>query len=417
MSLISQHGLSQQLEGDGSSPRARTIPVTEEVQREMRTARLRLGPLRLFPTASLSDTGYTNNVLDSSNPTERQDDFTATAAAGSRFLLPIGTKSFLRGSVVPTYTWYAHQAERRSLGGRYQAALLGLFNRLSFEAGGSLSKVSRFLSSETEQPIVDRSTEGRVSLEVDILRRLSVFAGAHVSRVRLSGTQGLSGLAVRASSLDNDGAGGRGGLRYRFRDDFNVAVLYERSRSEFVTEGEFRDYEARGGSVSVRHDRRRFYLSLRGGYRESRPLNGSRAPSYTDAVGSAFASYFVTPAVELQLFAGRAPVNSLIVETPYFIESRYGGGLNVAFGRRLILRTSAEAGQNRYIASTGGSSGRRDRVTTIGGGLSILLFRATVVNAMASYTRYTSNAAGFDRSTFRLSTGLTFEGFPSRETP
>ncbi|HQN10226.1 MAG TPA: hypothetical protein PK569_21895 [Thermoanaerobaculia bacterium] len=56
-------------------PAGRTLPVTEQVEQEMATARFRLGPIRLLPFLKLHDIGGTNNVLATSEGTI--DDVTA----------------------------------------------------------------------------------------------------------------------------------------------------------------------------------------------------------------------------------------------------------------------------------------------------------------------------------------------------
>ena len=115
-------------------PSQRTLPITEQVEQEMATARFRLGPVRLLPFFELYNVGWTNNALVTSEGTI--DDYTASAAAGARLVVPFGQKLFLRGYVAPTYDWYYRTESLRGFGGDYSGELLGLFNRLTVGAGG-----------------------------------------------------------------------------------------------------------------------------------------------------------------------------------------------------------------------------------------------------------------------------------------
>jgi hypothetical protein len=116
------------------APRARTVPLREQVKWEAENAPYRLGPLRVRPLFELRDSGYNNNVFGSE--TNKVGDYTATISAGVNVLQPLGQKMALRGTAAPEYTWYEKLVERRNFGGAYSASLLGLFNRMTLEGGG-----------------------------------------------------------------------------------------------------------------------------------------------------------------------------------------------------------------------------------------------------------------------------------------
>ena len=159
-------------------PSGRTLPVTEQVEQEMATARYRLGPIRLLPFFKLRDMGWTNNALASSEGTI--DDYTASVSAGARLIVPFGRKVFLRGNLAPAYDWYYRTEDLRGFGGDYSGEVLGLFNRLTVGAEGRYSERISTVSSEVARDVFNTTTHAIAKAEVRILERLALFGGVNV---------------------------------------------------------------------------------------------------------------------------------------------------------------------------------------------------------------------------------------------
>ena len=411
--LLSETALAQ-LTTD-QVPRGRTVPAREQVQQDMEKSTLRLGPARLLPTVLLSNAGYDNNVFGTS--TNPVGDWTATVSAGSRLLLPIGAKMYLTGDAMPSYTWYDKLASRRFFGGLYGAGLLGFFNRMSVEVDGYGSKGLTLLNSQNETEVVQTARDGSARLEVELSRLFSFFAGAEARRLRfdIAGSQpvGLLDVAV----YDRTDGAARGGVRYRISPVWDLSAAVEETRTEFVETSGQRDNRSTAYLLGIHYDRPKFFVNLYGGYRQARAYNGSTFPSFSTGTGSCFISYFWTRTVELQVYGRRGLTYGNFVENPYYLQTRYGGGLNVQVLPRLLLRGYGEFGPDDYPVATaiaGGEVRRRDQGTTVGGGFSLLVFRKAVLTALASRNTYSSNIPGVGRSVFRLATGVNFQGELSR---
>src|SRR5450759_2929277 len=163
-----------QISSEGA-PRARTLPLREQLKWEAENAPYRLGSLKVRRLFELRDFGYNNNVFGSE--TNKVGDFSATVSAGVKVLEPLGQKMALRGTAAPEYTWYNKLLERRSYGGAYSASLFGLFNRMTLEGGGGYLSQVRLVNSESEQAAIQTRTNGLARVEVDILQYVSVFGG------------------------------------------------------------------------------------------------------------------------------------------------------------------------------------------------------------------------------------------------
>jgi len=384
------------------------VPLEEEVKQEMAQSRFHLGPLRLLPRVLLSNAGYDNNLFGTSEPTV--SDWTANVSLGLHVLLPLGSKMYLRGDVMPEYDWYAHHVESRIFGGRYRGSWLGFFNRLSADlSGGYLKTVSR-LSSENETFFTYKVLDGSASVEVNLSRQLSLFGVGTGHRLRHS-SEGAVGITVK--QLDRDDVAARAGLRYRWTSFFYVAAEVEGTQATFVESSE-RDNRTTGYLLGIYYNRERFFLNINGGYRLGRPYNVSSFKAFSTGTGSYFVSYFLVQRLEVQAYGHRGVQYSQFSTNAYFLETRNGGGVSVGIGYRLRLRGYGEYGTNDYpiVTSTGGAEAtkRRDRFTTVGGGLSALLFRSASITALVSRTHVSSNIRGLDRSILRFTTNLSFEG-------
>lgn len=397
------------------APRTRTVPLREQVKWESENAPYRLGTLKVRPLFNLRDLGYNNNVFGSE--TNKVGDFTATVSAGVKVLQPLGLKMALQGKAAPEYTWYEKLVGRRNLGGAYAASLLGLFNRMTLEAGGGYQSQATLINSESEQEAVQTRTSGLVRVEVDILQHLSVFAGFDAVKSRYDDKGFTEGTVVfPVDLLDRTELALRGGIRYRFSGQLGIGAQVERTRADFVHEGDNRNNESIGYLLVVRYDHPRFYLDASGGYREGKGRDGaapSLYPGYQTGTYSFFASYFIARPVELQVFGHRRPVDSYFLDNPYYFETRNAIAVQVSLGRRVIVRGFASVGPNSYptvvLAGTNGVV-RRDDSREFGGGLLFRFHGNAAVSVGGSQARYTSNIDGLTRSVLRVSTGISLEG-------
>jgi hypothetical protein len=392
--------------------RARTVPVAEQVKDESEHPRFRLGPFRMRRVFGLRDTGYNNNVFGTQE--NKVADWTVTAFAGVKYLLPTGPKTYLRGVVVPEYTWYNKLSSYRAFGGTYSAALLGLYNRMSVELGGSGQRTLAIVNSETQQLARQDSLGGGLKLEVEILRRLSLYAGLQGARLRFDD----SGFPVSdfnaVTDLNRTEIAGRGGVRYRFSEVLSLAVQAEQVRTQFVNQAQDRDNDANSYVLVARLDQPRFYIDLTGGYREGTARSSdSFFPPYRTGLYGYFVSYFLNRSLKLQGYGWRRPVNSLSLDNPYYFETRNGGGVSVGLGARMALQGFVLVGSNSYpmdVLVDGAPVRRVDDVTTFGGGFTFQIHRTTKLLVQGTSDQYRSDVPGSDRSIFRLSTALSFEG-------
>src|SRR3954469_14843130 len=90
--------------------------------------RMRIGPLYVNPTMSLSNAGRDTNVFnDAKNP---QQDFTVTISPGTDLWLRVGP-SWLQGTIKEDIVWFQKFASERSANNSYALKWLVPLNRIT----------------------------------------------------------------------------------------------------------------------------------------------------------------------------------------------------------------------------------------------------------------------------------------------
>ena len=407
-------------------PRGRTLALEAQIKSEVESSRFRLGPLRLIPVFRVSNAGYDSNVFGTPDvcpeltgcDQPKVDDWTATVSGGLRIVVPLGSKIFLRGEALPSYTWYQETEGLKKWGGFYAGSLYLYFNRLTLEARGFQSQALEFLNSETDTR-VDRTTDdAALKLEVELGRALSLTGAAEVQQIRSEQVEEPTIPIVNIRQLDRDEAVGRAGIRYRFASQWELTGGVEFTRTEFFLTPELRDNQTVAYMGGIYYDRPRFFANLSGAYREGRAYGGSEYPDYQTATGSYFLSYFPARRIELQGWGRRGvSYGATSAASPYFVETRNGAAVNVEVHRRLLLKGYGSYGTNEYpFEEELGEElvERTDKVKTFGGGFSALITKTLVFTGLVYQDTIESVFPGIGRSVVRFSTTFSFEGVFSR---
>lgn len=390
-------------------PRRRTIPIRDEIKRQIEESRFHLGPMRVTPVFALRNVGYNNNIFGT--PDNVKSDYAATISAGVKTITPFGRKVFLLADVLPEYTWYAKYGEQNHGGQQLRGSLLGLFNRLSTDLTVEESKVVALISSETERPAQVKRSRQASSAELEIFERLSIFGGAEAERLRFTRDEVPGVPSSGAQDLDRDENAFRGGVRYRFASYFDVSAQVEKTRAEFDFRPQSRDTQTTAYLVGVHYDRPKLFVNLAGGQRKGESFHGSSVPSFSGTTGSYFVSYALSRSA-VDVYGNRDLVFGL--SSPFFFETRTGAALNLRPGNRLFFRLFGEVGNNQYptavLLPDGERIKRSDGVTTYGLGIGFRLFRKAALTILASNSDYNSNIDEFSRHVLRTTVGLSFSG-------
>ncbi len=280
---------------------------------------------------------------------------------------------------------------------------------MTLEATAFTADTQTIVSSERETQAVLDADGFTGKIELEVLRRLSIFGGADLRNFAYEDPEEIDDPELEFSLLDRSDSAMRAGVRYRWSSFLDFSVLSETTETEFDVTPLGRDNESEAVLIGLHYDRPKFFLNLTGGTRDGKPMNGSSFPKYSETTGSWFAEYRLTAPIDVQGFGSRDVVYGLSSGNPYFLENRNGGAIRVQFGRLLSLRVAAETGENDYpvpVDSGDVPLERTDDVSTQSASLSIPLFRNLALTVGASQSDYDSNIAGHDRSVVRWTTTI-----------
>ncbi len=383
----------------------RTLLPRAEIDQQIAESRFRLGSVHLTPVLAITQATYENNVTGT--PENPVGDFIATVSAGVGLILPAGKNVFLRVGAFPSYTWYADLSERSFWGGKYGADFLAFMNRLTIGGGASYSKTDVVFSTENQTHVTLELSTARFDAEYRLLQRLYLYGEGQLQRFRYTGP-GAGSVAGSPFTTDHTTGLYRGEVRYRWTEYLRISAGYQGTQADFVYVPQQYDNKTRSVIGGVYYDRGKLFVNASGGYTEGTPNHGSTIPPFSGFLGSGSVTYSLLRRLDLQGYGGRSI--SYGTSSPYYVLTRYGGGVVVTVGWRLSLRGFGYLGTDSYSTPTEvpevGLVDRVDDVTGYGGGLTFLFSPRVQLRFVASQSRYNSNVPGFDRSYYRWAVSL-----------
>jgi hypothetical protein len=392
-------------------PRERIVPEQMQIQSDMERSRMRLGPIRLIPGFQVSNLGYDSNPTGS--PEDPQGAFTATVAAGTKLVVPLGSKMFLLGSAYPSYTYYEGYSRLSNWGGLANASVAGYFNRMSIQAGGTWFQSVSQPSDEQQSPILNKTESVFGKVDIELTRRLFLFGGATAQKVQGDQLEAPPPDQLPAAFNDRTDEAFQGGFRFDIGANWQVAPEVQYTTSNFVLQKDERNNTSTGYLLGVSYDQPRLFVNVIGGYREGRPWNGSSFPTYSEPVGSFFVSYFLRSWLEIQGYGYKRVSYSLNVSNQYYLSDNIGGGINVQVGPHILLKALATTGDNRYpnpVDVEGMPVRRVDEIVRFGGGASIKVYKRMVLTAIVTQRDNNSTIPENNYTVLQFGTFLSFSG-------
>jgi hypothetical protein len=398
--------------GAASTTSVTAMPERDGVFNEASAARFHLGPLKIQPQLFVGPAGYTNNLYGETDA-ERKGDYTVNVGGGVKAWLPIGHAVVLRGSVLPSYTWYARNSERSVWTGTYGTEALFFLKKVTIAVSGASGSGNVDLSSEVLQPVKQTVLNGNLAAEWKFSSRMALFANVNAER-RTYGGAGLSQQDLdRLSALDATDLYTTVGIRRLFGSKLMIGLNYEHATFSYINTGSLRDAVSDGILATAYLDRGRLRVNVNAGFRDYRAASGSSATEVSGPSGGAGFSYQLGRIVWVGVQAYSSTIPSLDGANSVYVEERIGPALGLAF-RTIGIGATYQVGQNRYLVdetiSDGTSGKRRDDVRALTGTLSFPIYRTVGVAATCSWNEIRSNLAGMDRTVFQIGATLRLGG-------
>jgi hypothetical protein len=382
----------------------RELPTRERIDAALEDARWNFGPVRVTPWFGVRDVTYYDDVFP--EQPGKQSDFSISAGVGLSAFLPVGPKLMLVGSALPEYQWWQKLDNRRTWNGRYALGLAGYFNRLNVEVAGARVEEPQHPSYEIEVPVNTTRDRAFANVEVEVIRRIFVYASASENRWRYR----FKDFAGQESStivlLDRDETRFAGGVRYAFRRWLSLRAGAERVEVDFTRPEANRSNRGTAPAIGIDLDTGRFGADVSIARYSIDPVEGSEFVPFEGSTGRARLSWSFSDRVQASLYGSRNLGFSARAGSAYSTDDKVGAALNFPLGWRAAMTVFGEVGKADYRG--GGFSEREDDITSYGARSSVILTRTIRLQIGASETEYDSNFEQLDRTWRRVEVALVF---------
>ena len=370
----------------------------DELTKASEQARWTLGPLRVAPWIGLRDVTYVREQQVTAGSGSRGD-LTATAGAGLKVYLPLGTHGMFSAHALPEYTWWQRESGRNAVVGHYGAGAFLWGNRIEGELTGARSEEVTFLSADllVREPV--RNDNLSAQAQVRLFGSIGAFVSGRLDRARVRSTSGLEPTDP-ALLLDRDEDEVRAGARWLLRaergyvgagalqEHTKFTSLAARTRSnkgsswyaEGLLHGNHVDVQANIAQRNLERDASSFP-----GYKA---VNGNASVSVLPGWRVRFTGYGLRQLRYSALDIGR-----------YIEEQREGISVTSALGSGAI-QAFYETGRDRYFGTPVTPD---EDVTAYGVSMDFRLFRYLSARVGSRSTHFTA-PGGIDR-TLREVTG------------
>lgn len=286
--------------------------------------RVRIGPLWLNPTLSLTNLGIDTNVFNDPVDQNPKRDFTLTVTPTTQLWLRMGP-SWLSGTIDEQIVWFQTYADQRSANTRYQGAWRLPLNRLIFNVNGTYLKTRERPGFEIDERA--QRTEKRVEGTVEIRALSRTFFGVRATKGKVDFDRGaVFRNGILSQELNRTATSY--GLTVRHQLTPLTDLMFEASRQEdrFAL-SPLRDSDSSIASVGLRLDR---FALIKGaasfGYRDFRPIQPG-VPGFQGATAAVDLTYTILGVTRLNVQAGRDVSYSSNVNQPYYLLTGISGSL------------------------------------------------------------------------------------------
>lgn len=325
---------------------------SSEMSRIAERTRFKIGPFRLYPTFSIRNIGYDDNVYYRREQDDPISDYTATLSPEIQVNVLFRNYLILSFTENPAYLFYFNQTRERSWNNSLSSQFkLLLFNR--FVLTGSYDHSSRKIraTSEFSARIHTIDSRYRMGLYYETPRQTAL--GLSASSGRLSyGNESLEdqnilynrALGRREKAVELE-------FYYRIFSESSLFMNLGYSEYNFNDPGyRWRDAHSYHFDVGIRFPlmgRMQGLLSV--GYRKMIPEEEGRK-SFSGFSGNGEIEYRFNR-FRFRLAYGRNNRFSYFTDTVYFTEQRIGGGISFYLTRFLRLSYDIRYGENQYPES------------------------------------------------------------------
>jgi hypothetical protein len=333
------------------------------------TVRVRIGPLLMNPTVSVSNIGIDRNVFNDPPDKAPKEDFTVTVTPQTDLWLRVGP-TWLSGTLLESINWYQTYSSERNATNSYKLGWGARGATLSFKVEGSYLKAKDRPGFEIDTRAGRTETNFKGSLDVHALSKSYVGVTASRQQTTFEDQAQFLGVSLR-TMLDRVDTTYGVNLRNQLTPLTSITVGATRSEAHFDVS---RDRDAVFNSALVSVNFQPAALLKGGfsvGYSDFKPTDAS-LPGYHGFVGNVDLTYVLLGSTRFAVTGGRGVQYSYDINQPYYVQSRIGGSIAQQIFGPFDVQVRGEVAYLDYRNRVGAIvtvADRTDQINTVGVGV------------------------------------------------
>jgi Putative beta-barrel porin 2 len=333
------------------------------------SARVRIGPLMMNPTISISNIGVDRNVFNDPPDKNPKQDFTVTFTPLSNFWLRLGP-TWVTATLNESINWYQTYASERTASTGYKMGWSVPGSRMSFKVDGSYVNAHERPGFEIDTRAGRAETTFSGSLDVHALPKSYIGVSAARQQTRFADEAAYLGTSLRTSLNRVDTSYGAN-FRHQLTPLTTITFSATRANARFEFSRD-RDTVSNSAAMSVAFQPAAL---LRGGfsvgYTDFEPVDRA-LPGFQGLIGSVDLTYVLLGSTRFSITGGRAVQYSYDFNQPYYLQSRVGASVAQQIFGPVDVQVRGDIADLSYRNRAGAVvtvPDRTDRVTTVGAGV------------------------------------------------
>ena len=370
--------------------------------------RVRIGPLMMNPTITVSNIGIDHNVFNDPPDKSPKQDFTVTVTPLSDFWIHLGP-TWVTASLNESINWFQKYATERTTNGTYKLGWHAPLSRMAFKIDGSYIDARERPGFEIDTRAARQETLFSGALDFNALSKSSIGVSGSRQQTRFAEAARYLDTSLRTSLNRIDTSYG---VNFRHQltplTAMNLNVTRSLARFEFSPD---RDTNSTSANLSMTFAPAAL---LRGGvsigYDDFRPVDVS-LPGYQGMIGSADLTYVLLGSTRFAIIGGRAVQYSYDVNQPYYIQSRIAGSIAQQIFGPFDVQVRGDLAYLDYRNRAGVDvqvPARTDRVVTYGIGIGLHLGRDLRLSFNVDQNNRDTSVRGHQYEKFLIGTALTY---------
>ena len=331
--------------------------------------RVRIGPVMLNPTLSLTNAGIDTNVFNEADADQPKKDFNITVTPQTELWLRMA-RTWITGLIKEDIVWYNKYSSERSANSAYTVGWVVPLTRISFAAAGTWMKTRERPGFEIDAR--SKRTQQTYTASVEVRALPKTLFGVRAERTKFDFDQNaVFNAANLQNELNRTATTEAVTIRHELTPLTSLAIDVSRVQDRFEFSS-LRDSDSTQVAVGLKFDP---FALISGtaqiGFRDFTPASPD-VPDYQGATALANLTYLAGGSTRLSASGSRDVQYSYDVNQPYFLQTGFALSLAQQIYGPVDLEGRIGRQQLAYRERSGAAAtiaGRTDHVRSYGAGV------------------------------------------------